>query len=83
MSRQSAVMAGLVPRIDLLAAANVGFLDCLIRIAFGLVLTSLAVDESVGAWAYVGLFGLGTGAAWVCPVYKILGINTLRQHEAS
>jgi hypothetical protein len=68
-----------VRRLDVVAAANVGFVDCLIRIAFGLVLTSLAVDESVGAWAYVGLFGLATGTAWVCPLYRVLGISTLQR----
>lgn len=57
---------------------NLGIPDCLLRIAAGLVLTALAVDGSIGAWGYLGLLLLATGAAWVCPVYRYLGVDTAR-----
>ena len=56
---------------------NLGVADCLVRITLGLLLTAFAVDGTIGAWGFGGLFGLATGAAWFCPAYKLLGINTL------
>lgn len=63
-----------------LDAPNLGTADCLLRIAAGLVLTALAIDRSIGAWGYLGLPLLATGAAWVCPFYRWLGLNTARAH---
>lgn len=56
---------------------NLGVEDCLVRIVGGLLLTALAIDESIGPWGYVGLLSLVTGAAWVCPVYRILGLSSV------
>jgi len=55
---------------------NLGVGECLVRIVAGLLLTALAIDESVGSWGYVGLISLVTGATWVCPVYRVLGFST-------
>ena len=72
-------MAALIsPVKNLIATPNLGVVDCLVRIAIGLVLTALAVGDSIGAWGFVGLYGLVTGTLWVCPVYVVLGISTLQ-----
>lgn len=55
---------------------NLGVGDCLVRIVAGLLLTALAIDESIGSWGYVGLVSLVIGATWVCPAYKVLGFST-------
>ena len=59
-----------------LASPNLGPADCLVRIVRGLLLTALAVDGTIGAWGYVGLPLIATGASWVCPAYRLLGIGT-------
>ena len=55
---------------------NLGVGDCLVRIMAGLLLTALAIDESIGSWGYVGLITLVTGTTWVCPAYKVFGLST-------
>ena len=45
-------MAALIsPVKNLIATPNLGVVDCLVRIAIGLVLTALAVGDSIGAGA--------------------------------
>lgn len=61
-----------------LEVPNLGTADCLLRIAGGLMLTALSVDGSIGAWGFLGLLLLATGAAWVCPVYRMFGLSTAR-----
>lgn len=55
---------------------NVGGVDRVLRIAVGLVLTSLAASNVVGAWAWVGIVPLATGLFRFCPLYPLLGINS-------
>jgi len=55
---------------------NVGGLDRIIRIAAGAVLVGLAATGTVGAWGYVGVVLLVTGAIGFCPAYPLLGMNT-------
>ena len=55
---------------------NVGGVDRVLRIAVGLVLTSLAASNVVGAWAWVGIVPLVTGLFRFCPLYPLLGINS-------
>ena len=55
---------------------NVGGIDRLLRISAGLVLVGLAATGTVGAWGWLGLVPLATGAVGVCPVYPLLGLNT-------
>lgn len=55
---------------------NEGSMDRALRVAAGLVLIGLAASGTVGAWGYIGLVPLLTGAVGICPLYSILGINT-------
>jgi hypothetical protein len=55
---------------------NEGTLDRGLRIAAGLALIALAATGVVGLWGYIGVVPLLTGAAGLCPVYTLLGINT-------
>jgi len=56
--------------------SNEGMLDRGLRVTGGLVLIGLAATGVVGAWGYVGVVPLLTGAIGMCPLYSILGINT-------
>lgn len=55
---------------------NVGGLDRTLRIIAGLVLIALAATGTVGAWGWIGVVLLLTGAIGFCPAYPLLGINT-------
>ena len=55
---------------------NEGTLDRALRIAAGLVLIALAATGTVGAWGYIGIVPLLTGAIGWCPLYMVLGLNT-------
>jgi hypothetical protein len=55
---------------------NVGGLDRTLRIVAGLVLIALAATGTVGAWGWIGIVPLLTGAIGFCPVYPLLGMNT-------
>jgi len=56
--------------------ANVGGIDRLFRIVFGVVLIGLAAMGTIGAWGYLGLIVLATGVFRFCGAYTLLGINT-------
>jgi Protein of unknown function (DUF2892) len=55
---------------------NEGTLDRALRVVGGLVLIGLAATGTVGAWGYIGIVPLITGAVGMCPLYTVLGINT-------
>ncbi len=55
---------------------NEGVIDRSLRVVLGLVLIGLAFTGTVGAWGYVGIVPLLTGALGMCPIYSLLGINT-------
>ena len=55
---------------------NEGTLDRALRVVAGLALIGLAATGSVGAWGYLGVVPLLTGAVGYCPLYTVLGINT-------
>jgi hypothetical protein len=63
--------------------ANVGGLDRIARIVLGLVLVGLAVSGAVGAWGYIGLVLLATGAIGWCPAYLPFGLSTCRVKSAT
>ena len=61
---------------------NVGMIDRVIRIIFGIILMYLFVGNMVAApWSYlvalIGLILLVTGIVGTCAIYSILGMNTL------
>lgn len=55
---------------------NVGTIDRLIRVAIGAMLVALALAGVVGAWGYVGIIPLLTGAVGSCPAYTLLGFSS-------
>lgn len=55
---------------------NAGGLDRGLRIAAGLVLIGLTLSGTIGAWGWLGLVLLATGAIGFCPLYPLLGLNT-------
>ncbi len=55
---------------------NVGGIDRLLRIVLGLVLIALAVTGTIGAWGWIGIVPVLTGALATCPLYTVLGFNT-------
>ena len=59
-----------------MANLNVGNIDRALRILLGLVLIGLAATGRVGAWGYIGVVPLLTGAIAWCPLYRMFGIRT-------
>jgi hypothetical protein len=55
---------------------NVGTIDRVLRIALGLLLIGLASAGMIGAWGYIGIVPLITGAVRFCPAYRLLGFST-------
>ena len=55
---------------------NEGNLDRALRVAAGLLLVGLAATDTIGAWGYIGIVPILTGAIGMCPLYSMLGINT-------
>lgn len=57
--------------------SNEGTWDRGLRMAVGLALIGLTLTGKIGPWGWIGVIPLVTGAVGVCPIYKMLGINTL------
>jgi hypothetical protein len=55
---------------------NEGTVDRALRIGGGLILIALAATGTVGAWGYIGVVPLLTGALGHCPLYSMLGVDT-------
>jgi Protein of unknown function (DUF2892) len=56
--------------------SNVGGIDRILRIVLGLVLIGLTFTGTIGAWGWLGVVPLATGAIGWCPPYAIFGWNT-------
>ena len=46
------------------------------RVALGVALIGMAVMGTIGAWGYIGVVPLLTGALGSCPLYSLFGIST-------
>ena len=55
---------------------NAGGLDRGLRVVAGLALIALTLTGVIGAWGWIGIVAVLTGAVGFCPVYPLLGINT-------
>jgi Inner membrane protein YgaP-like, transmembrane domain len=55
---------------------NEGTIDRSLRVVAGLVLIGLAATGTVGAWGWIGVLPLLTGAVGFCPAYAIFGMST-------
>lgn len=64
---------------------NVGAVDRVVRIVLGLfILASFFVlDEGTRWWALLGIIPLATGLVAWCPLYRVLGITTCREHAGT
>lgn len=58
---------------------NVNTVDQVVRIMLGLVLISLVFIGPQTPWGWVGLILIATGFMNFCPVYRMLGISTIKQ----
>lgn len=69
-----------------LGEKNVGKIDRVIRIILGIILLYLFIVNMVAApWSYlvalIGLILIVTGIIGTCPLYSILGMNTLGKNK--
>ncbi len=55
---------------------NEGSPDRMVRVIVGLILIGVAATGNIGAWGYIGVVPLVTGALDMCPIYSLVGINT-------
>jgi hypothetical protein len=55
---------------------NEGSIDRVLRVIAGLALIGLTLTGTIGAWGWIGVVPLATGALGMCPLYSLLGINT-------
>ncbi|MES2633743.1 MAG: DUF2892 domain-containing protein [Pseudomonadota bacterium] len=55
---------------------NEGTLDRSVRVIAGIALIAMAYMGTIGAWGYIGIVPLITGAVGMCPLYSLLGIST-------
>lgn len=60
---------------------NVGGIDRVVRIVAGVALIGLAATGTVGAWGWIGVVPLATGAIGWCPPYAIFGFSTCAVKE--
>ena len=61
---------------------NVGGIDRILRIALGLLLIGLTLAGTIGAWGWIGIVPLLTGALSTCPVYSLLGFSSCPMKKA-
>jgi hypothetical protein len=57
---------------------NAGTPDRVVRVIVGLGLIALAATGTVGAWGWIGVVPVLTGAVGFCPAYTLLGFNTCK-----
>jgi len=55
---------------------NEGTIDRSLRIIVGMVLIGLVATGTIGAWGWIGILPLITGAAGFCPAYAVFGMST-------
>ncbi|MGC2167031.1 MAG: DUF2892 domain-containing protein [Gallionella sp.] len=55
---------------------NEGTIDRALRVVAGLALIGLTANGTIGAWGWIGVLPLLTGAIGFCPAYAIFGLST-------
>ncbi|MFO1267731.1 MAG: DUF2892 domain-containing protein [Rubrivivax sp.] len=55
---------------------NVGGFDRPLRIVAGLLLIGLTLFGVIGAWGWIGVVPLVTGALGMCPLYTLFGFSS-------
>ena len=67
---------------EVVVKINEGGFDRVLRIVVGGVLVALAWKGTIGAWGWIGVVPLATGAIGMCPLYGVLGISTCPMKKA-
>ncbi len=55
---------------------NEGSLDRTLRVIIGIVLIAMVFVGPKAAWGWIGIVPLLTGLVGVCPLYRLIGMNT-------
>ena len=58
--------------------SNVGGIDRILRLVIGLALVAMAATGTVGAWGYIGIVPILTGALGWCPAYLPFGFSSCK-----
>ena len=58
---------------------NQGRIDRMVRIAFGLGLIAMVFVGPQSAWGWLGLVPLLAGVVGFCPLYRLIGVDTVRR----
>ena len=61
-----------------MSLVNEGTVDRVVRVLVGAGLLSLVFIGPKTAWGWIGVIPLATGLIGVCPVYKLIGVNTCK-----
>jgi hypothetical protein len=62
---------------------NEGSIDRAVRVVLGLALLSLTFVGPQTLWGLLGIIPLFTGAVGMCPLYRIVGVNTCGKDECA
>jgi hypothetical protein len=55
---------------------NVGGMDRILRVSFGIGLIGATIAGFIGPWGWLGVVPIFTGSVGFCPAYPLLGVNT-------
>lgn len=58
--------------------SNVGGIDRILRLVVGLALVAAAATGAIGAWGFIGIVPILTGALGWCPAYLPFGFSTCK-----
>lgn len=61
--------------------ANVGGIDKVLRVLFGIALVAWTLFFNGPIWAWIGVVAIATGFISFCPSYSLLGISTCKTKE--
>ena len=60
---------------------NEGSVDRIVRIVLGLAILSLVFIGPQTVWGWIGVIPLMTGFLGICPLYRMLGLNTAKHDQ--
>lgn len=69
--------------LEIVMIKNVNTIDQAVRIILGIALVSLVFIGPQTPWGWIGLVLIATGFMSFCPVYRLLGISTLKKKTSS
>ena len=61
---------------------NVGTIDQISRIIFGVVISTFGVFYNSCWWGLLGFIPLVTGTMNWCPLYELVGLSTLKSNHS-